>query len=433
MRRAFVGTLCLVTTMAAPAAPSTIRVDWSGQGDYVTIQEGIDAAVPGDTVLVAVGTYGGPSNRDLDFGGKAIVLLSESGAEATVIDCEGAGRAFMFNHGETLDTIVRGFTITNGMAEHGGAVWCSNAMPDFVECRFLDNTADFGGAVYAGLGASIYLEYCAFTGNLAHDYGGAVYSHSAQPYIDYCEFTSNSAGISGGAVSVKTGTVARILDCIFTSNAAQDGGAIYVGTFAGQGSDEIDASLIGFSTFSGNTANRGGAIFFNSFSWVTTSWCTFVGNAATEGGAVYAQTDAQGSLTLQNCTLVFNSAENGGGICSVGESSENGFLVTQTIIAMSTAGNSVYRGDWSPITIDLSLAYGNDGGDQMSGATERVLYEDPLFCNVYAGDYNLCENSGCRAPNNPWGFLIGSHRQYCDPCTSPVTRTTWGALKSMYR
>ena len=50
--------------------------------DYPTIQEGIDAAVNGDTVLVAPGTY----VENIDFIGKAITVTSKHGASVTTID-----------------------------------------------------------------------------------------------------------------------------------------------------------------------------------------------------------------------------------------------------------------------------------------------------------------------------------------------------------
>jgi len=70
----------------ATVAALTIRVP----ADPPTIQGGLDAAATGDTVLVAAGTYTGPGNRDLDFAGKDLVLQSESGAEATILDVNGS-------------------------------------------------------------------------------------------------------------------------------------------------------------------------------------------------------------------------------------------------------------------------------------------------------------------------------------------------------
>ena len=48
-----------------------------------TIQAGINAAVNGDTVIVRDGTYTGIGHHAIDFGGKAITVMSENGAGAT--------------------------------------------------------------------------------------------------------------------------------------------------------------------------------------------------------------------------------------------------------------------------------------------------------------------------------------------------------------
>ncbi len=67
----------LVVTLGALEA-ATIHVP----GDYANIQDAINAAVDGDTVLVAPGTY----HERVNFLGKAITVTSEQGPDVTIID-----------------------------------------------------------------------------------------------------------------------------------------------------------------------------------------------------------------------------------------------------------------------------------------------------------------------------------------------------------
>ena len=94
----------IVSTFKSYARAAELHVDddWpdsedtDGDNEYAHIQAAIDAAIDGDTIIVADGTYTGLGNKDLDFKGKAITVISKNGAENTIIDCEGGWEGILF-------------------------------------------------------------------------------------------------------------------------------------------------------------------------------------------------------------------------------------------------------------------------------------------------------------------------------------------------
>ncbi len=124
-------------------------------GEYPTIQAGIDAAGPGDIVLVAAGTY--PEEINL----KASVTVRGAGTGRSIIDGGGNPGDVVRAVGNAIgpDTKLEGFTITGavngGGMPGGGGIFCnSGAKPDIGNCLVTGN--DQGIALWNGSSASIH-------------------------------------------------------------------------------------------------------------------------------------------------------------------------------------------------------------------------------------------------------------------------------------
>ena len=96
---------------------ATIAVGPGAGYDFETIQAGIDAAVDGDTVLVAAGEY--IITEPITFQGKAITVQSEARADETTIRMgtpadTRRGSVVIFENNETETSVLDGFTLTGG-------------------------------------------------------------------------------------------------------------------------------------------------------------------------------------------------------------------------------------------------------------------------------------------------------------------------------
>ncbi len=278
---------------AGPAAGATWYVNgscgnngWGGlsavcagpNGPKATIQAGINAASDGDEVVVADGTYTGTGNRNLSFGGRQIVLRSAGGSESCIIDCQGAG-GFEVVGDETTETVIEGFTITNGYAYRGGGISMSNASLTVRDCIFANNSAGIGAVIDHRDSGDLILEGCTFIGNTADKAAGAVFSFATSFTAIGCEFRENGGELAIGALGLDVDTGA-IINCAFEGNFGEfTGGAI--------ASSSGGLTLIN-CVFSRNTAAMtGGADLAGNPSWTATvSSCTFsnnVGEALTLG------------------------------------------------------------------------------------------------------------------------------------------------------
>jgi len=211
-------------------AVSDIYVDDDGGGPgengsrehpFDTIQEAIDAAVNGQTVVVLDGRYIGNGNRDISFNSKAITIRSENGPENCVVDCNGTAidnhRGFYFNHSEDASSVLLGFTIINGHANEGGAIYCGNASPTITGCIMRDNKASAVGGGICCDGSSTTISNCVISDNQASD-GGGIYCANGSPVFTNCTVIDNTADCGGGIYCANGDP--KINSCIFWSNTA---------------------------------------------------------------------------------------------------------------------------------------------------------------------------------------------------------------------
>ena len=199
--------------------------------DYDTIQEGIDAAVDWDVVVVADGTYTGDGNKNLDFKGKTITVTSENGPGNCIIDCEDDGRGFDFHSDEGEHSVVSGFTIQNGYVykEVGGGIRCESASPTIAHniIRWC-NPHGHGAGISCYYGASPMITNNTITKNMAGpagDYsgGGIVCAHASSPIIMNNIITKNSSAYGGGIRCIE-GSAPTIANNLIAGNSGQGGG-----------------------------------------------------------------------------------------------------------------------------------------------------------------------------------------------------------------
>ena len=162
--------------------------------DFSSIQAAINAAIEADIVIVRQGTY----VENIDLLGKAITVQSESGPVSTTIDGQGAGSVVAMVSGEGPNTVLKGFTLTNGSAFSGGGIHCLNATPVIRDNIIRNNSASsHGGGIYC-CGSDLTLTNNLFFDNQAGDKGGGLCCWGSSALITNATFHVNHAQEGGG-------------------------------------------------------------------------------------------------------------------------------------------------------------------------------------------------------------------------------------------
>jgi hypothetical protein len=273
---------CLLLA-SANVAPSAVRyVDVNSANptppytNWVTaaqvIQDAVDAASPGDEVVVTNGVYqiGGRAVYGLMTNrvavDKPLTLRSVNGPQATIIrgyqvpgttNGDGAIRCVYLTNGASL----LGFTLTNGATRSSAGDLLFEQSGGGVMCNGID--AVVSNCVIAGNSATLeYFNQSGYSGGN----GGGAFSGT----LNNCTLTGNSAYEGGGACN------STLNDCIISGNCAAD---------TGGGSYGWQDNILSRCALTGNMAVREGG----GASGGVLSNCFLVGNSAGQGGGVAAR------------------------------------------------------------------------------------------------------------------------------------------------
>jgi hypothetical protein len=343
------------------------RIDDTGDGlswsaAKKTIQNAVDLALAGDTVLVTNGTYNVGSTTTPNFSlrnrvviTKNIIVKSVNGPNTTIITGSGTsayGTPSAIRCVFMSDGILDGFTLQDGATysptqsgeeydTSGGGLCACNATSDSVilNCIIRQCKAANGGGSFNNT-----LSNCSLTGNTAAEgNGGGTFWGT----LNNCKLSGNTAAISGGGAYQST-----LNNCTLSGNVAtSNGGGSSYGT-------------LNNCTLTGNSTTSGGGAYYGVL-----NNCVLTGNRASSngGGSNYG--------TLNNCTVTANTSPSG-----VYNSLLNNCVVwenrqTNGVIANHTGMTASYT-----CTAPLPSGLGN-------------ISIDPLFCAT--NDFRLQLNSPC--------------------------------------
>ncbi|PIE75870.1 hypothetical protein CSA17_05225 [bacterium DOLJORAL78_65_58] len=317
------------------SATYVIRPD--GTGALPTIQAALNMAATGDTIALADGTFTGDGNRDLDFLGKAVTLLGQSGdPELAIIDCGGSlaqpHRAFVFQNGENVTSVVQDIGITNGnVGGDGGAIWCASS-PLIRNVRFWDNHAARGGAIFCD-GGSPRIRGCVFTGNEGRERAGGI-------------------GFLGSR--------AEVSDCFLSANWGYMGAAFFL-------PDSSQVTISGCTLVGNANANDRATIGLNGNSTVSISDCIVTGG----NHHAFGEYD-EGSVSISGCNLWGNGSNYSGPVA--GQNGSNGNISADPLFCDPDGGDYTLRAD-SPCTA-LNAPNGTRMGNQPVGCAAPSLFTD---------------------------------------------------------
>lgn len=302
---------------------------------YTTIQAAINAAVNGDTVLVAPGTY----FENINFRGKNIVVTSRyyqtydpSMISSTIIDGStpvqpDSASCVIICRGEDSTAVLQGFSITRG----GGTKW---------------NDEHFAGLYREGGGILVALSSPIIQNNIIHN-----------------NVVSNLTGVistGGGGVRMGDG-YPRFYNNVVMNNSANYGGGIVLNYTGGQLKNNVICANYGSFQYGAGTGiwingnNIRQILIINntiSDNRATTGFCGVYGSGSVliKNNIIWGNTSQSNIQTSGSLNITYSIVQ--GGYPGIGNLNENPLFSDSNYI-LQASSPCIDKGDSSLIYNDL--------------------------------------------------------------------------------
>ncbi|HSG67596.1 MAG TPA: hypothetical protein VK994_02740, partial [Bacteroidales bacterium] len=411
--------------------------------DFPTIQEAIDAAANGDTVLVNDGTY----FENIRFKGKAITVASHfildgdpEHIDNTVIDGSQAvnpdsASCVMFINGEDTTSILNGFTVTGGkgtfnmtwQVRAGGGIFVCNSGAKITNNNIVYNQVEATVAGGAGIqvlkdptvswvviknntishNTSIAHGMSAFGGGMSVTMNARIINN----VIEYNTCTNDGEGTDGGGIEIERMPGSQQLDITIANNTIRHN--VLNGTNNGIGAGimslycwaDIHDNVVAYNEANANDVTYGGGIYI----WSSVNGALIQSNIV-ENNFCNADHSYGGGIVVRNSglTKIYDNEVNnntvtgpevaGAGGIWVGAPTDTVYLQGNNIKDNVMNGNGIgagcvlYETFTQPVRFSKNLVKGNISSN-ISGGIFTFNSFNVSICNNVIQE-NEAENQG---------------------------------------